>query len=602
MDRPDARDDGRLVRLPLPEPVPTHPPLAEASPRENEHEATRSPSSVLGATGMAPVTAFEARRLPGTVASRSAFSLSLFAGLEAALGEAPSTAAEQPRNEPEPKPLGHEGQRKHAKGSGAKRIPPLRVPTHTAPPRWACCTLPGLMLEVFERGAAPRAIVETQARRTLVQAADAAARAAGVQPGHSLATARALCSGLEALRRDAAAEAMRLQTLALSAYGCSSQVLIEPPDALLLEVGASLRLFGGWPAIRERLRAAFAAEGHALRIALAPTPLAARLLADLRDGAAVADTTRLAQRLASVPIAQSRLPEPAQAWLAAIGVRTLGEARRLPPAALARRAGQELIAQLARLYGEAPDPRPLWLPPQRFELRCEFDYGIETSPALRFPLQRLTREFARHLQARDAAVLHFELRFGHEGEPTSTLAVGLRTPLRSAEALFDAARNRLEQHALAAPAHWLELVAEDLPPFAPASTDLFDLAARGTLDWEALVERLRARLGDDAVNAVVPYPDHRPEHAWRRAAERIAEPAPTPLPPRPTWLLTQPQPLRARILRFVGAPERIESGWWDGSDTRRDYAIADLDTGQRAWLFREPDRPDADWQVHGWFG
>jgi protein ImuB len=458
------------------------------------------------------------------------------------------------------------------------------------------------MLEVFEAGGGPRAVVETTARRTLVHAANAAAQAAGVQPGQALATARALCAGLEVLRRDAAAEAMRLQTLALRAYGCSSQVLLEPPDALLLEVGASLRLFGGWPPIRERLRAAFAAEGHALRIALAPTPLAARLLADLRDGAAIADRVRLAQRLAPVPIAQSRLPDKAQALLAAVGVRTLGEARRLPAAALARRAGRELIAGLERLYGEAPDPRPLWQPPQRFELRCEFEYGIETSPALRFPLQRLTREFARHLQARDAAVLRFELRFGHEGEPDSAMPVGLRTPLRSAEALFDAARNRLEQHALAAPAHWLELVAEDLPPFVPAGTDLFDFAARGALDWHALVERLRGRLGDEAVNAVVPWPDHRPEHAWRRSAERVAEAEPPPLPPRPTWLLAQPQPLRARILRFVGAPERIESGWWDGSDARRDYAIADLDTGQRAWLFRDPARDDAEWQVHGWFG
>jgi protein ImuB len=235
-------------------------------------------------------------------------------------------------------------------------------------------------------------------------------------------------------------------------------------------------------------------------------------------------------------------------------------------------------------------------------LRCEFDYGIETAPALRFPLQRLTRELGRHLQARDAAVLRFELRFGHEGQAASTLAIGLRTPLRQAEALFDAARNRLEQHPLEAPAHWLELVAEDLPAFVPAAADLFDAAARGLLDWPALVERLRARLGDDAVNGITSWPDHRPEHAWRRGDARVAEVATNDSPPRPVWLLPRPQPLRARILRFVGTGERIESGWWDGGDTRRDYAIADLDSGQRAWLFREAGREDAPWMLHGWFG
>jgi protein ImuB len=464
---------------------------------------------------------------------------------------------------------------------------------------WACCFLPSLSLEVFDPGDAPRAVIDGPAQRAYVHDANAAARAAGVRPLHLHAAARALCADLEVMRRDAAAEAMRLQTLALRAYACSSQIALDAPDALLLEVGASLRLFGGWHAIRQRLRDSFAAEGHELRVALAPTPLAARLLAELRDGVAVADCARLARRLDPVPIADSRLPLASQAMLTAIGVRTLGEARRLPSAALARRAGRDLLANLDRLYGDAPDPRALWQPPQRFELRCEFEYGIETSPALRFPLQRLTRELARHLHAREAAVLRFELWFGHEGEPTSTMTVGLRVPLRSADALFDAARGRLEQHALAAPAHWLALVADDLPAFAPPCTDLFDTATRGALDWDGLVERLRARLGDEAVNTVSCWPDHRPEHAWRRGEHRIADDAPSP--PRPAWLLPQPLPLRARIVRMLGEPERIESGWWDGDDVRRDYVVADLDSGQRAWLFRESGNEDGAWMVHGWF-
>jgi protein ImuB len=466
---------------------------------------------------------------------------------------------------------------------------------------WACCVLPSLSLEIFETGDAPRAIIDGPTQRAYVHTLNAAAAALGVREGQTLAAAQACSLQLEILRRDAAAEAMRLQTLALHAYACSSQVAIVPPDALLLEVRASLRLFGGWPAIRQRLSAAFAQEGHALRLALAPTPLAAQVFARLRDGVAIASTARLAQRLDAIPLGQSPLSASHQTMLQAIGVRTLGEARRLPASALARRTGVELIAHLNRLYGDAPDPQVLWQPPQRFALRCEFEYGIETSPALRFSLQRLTRELARHLQARDAAVLRFDLRFGHEGRAASAMPVGLRTPLRQAEALFDAARNRLEQHALVAPAHWLELVAEDLPAFAPPATDLFDAASRGALDWEALVERLRARLGDDAVNAVTPYPDHRPEHAWRRGEDRIAEAATDPIPPRPVWLLPHPQPLRARILRFVADTERIESGWWDGGDARRDYVIADLDTGQRAWLFREAGSDEASWMVHGWF-
>jgi protein ImuB len=467
---------------------------------------------------------------------------------------------------------------------------------------WACCHLPSLSLEVFESGATPRAVIDGPAQRALVHQPDAAARVAGIRIGQPVAAARACCAGLDVQRRDVAAEAMRLQTLALHAYTFSSQVVPCPPQALLLEVGASLRLFGGWPAIRQGLRERFAAEDHALQLALAPTPQAAQLFARLRDGVAIASREKLAHRLDAVALSDASLSASQHAMLQAIGVRTLGEARRLPAAALARRAGTELIEQLARLYGEQHDPQPLWQPPLRFALRCEFEYGIDTAPALRFPLQRLTRELARHLHARDAAVLRFELHFGHEGQPPSAMPVGLRTPLRQAEALFDAARNRLEQHTLPAPAHWLELIAEDLPAFAPPAADLFDTASRGTLDWNALVERLRARLGDDAVNGVVPYPDHRPEYAWRRGESRVAETPAYFSTSRPIWLLPQPQPLRAHVVRILDEFERIESGWWDGEDARRDYVVADLDTGQRAWLFREAGREDAAWMVHGWFG
>ncbi|MFC4727569.1 hypothetical protein [Coralloluteibacterium thermophilus] len=53
-------------------------------------------------------------------------------------------------------------------------------------------------------------------------------------------------------------------------------------------------------------------------------------------------------------------------------------------------------------------------------------------------------------------------------------------------------------------------------------------------------------------------------------------------------------------MRVLGGSERIESGWWDGQAVRRDYVAAELETGQRAWLFREAG--GEGWMVHGWFG
>jgi protein ImuB len=82
---------------------------------------------------------------------------------------------------------------------------------------------------------------------------------------------------------------------------------------------------------------------------------------------------------------------------------------------------------------------------------------------------------------------------------------------------------------------------------------------------------------------------------------------------RPLWLLQAPQPLDARrgrplhrgVLELEAGPERIESGWWDGADARRDYYVARDKRGARLWVYREIHgecRNDGAWFLHGIFG
>ncbi|MDQ3494119.1 MAG: DNA polymerase Y family protein, partial [Pseudomonadota bacterium] len=72
-----------------------------------------------------------------------------------------------------------------------------------------------------------------------------------------------------------------------------------------------------------------------------------------------------------------------------------------------------------------------------------------------------------------------------------------------------------------------------------------------------------------------------------------------PRPPRPAWLLPRPLPLRGPV-RIVSGPERLESGWWDGDDARRDYYVLETGAGQRAWAFA-PVGERGNWMLHGWF-
>jgi protein ImuB len=47
-------------------------------------------------------------------------------------------------------------------------------------------------------------------------------------------------------------------------------------------------------------------------------------------------------------------------------------------------------------------------------------------------------------------------------------------------------------------------------------------------------------------------------------------------------------------------PERIESGWWDGADVRRDYYLVETRSGQQGWAYRAVGEGGPLW-LQGWF-
>ena len=90
------------------------------------------------------------------------------------------------------------------------------------------------------------AILDLERGGKVVCACDARAAAAGIAPGMALNSALALLPKLHTLARNPQREHELLVALAEWALRFSPRVSLEPPDAVLLEVRGSLRLFGGW--------------------------------------------------------------------------------------------------------------------------------------------------------------------------------------------------------------------------------------------------------------------------------------------------------------------------------------------------------------------
>lgn len=477
---------------------------------------------------------------------------------------------------------------------------------------WLALHCPRLALEVFAGAAidpAPTAVGEDAGGREVLVACNEAARAWGLCAGMGVAEARAQLPALHLLARAPARERELLARSAMWAGNFSDHVGLFPPDGLVLEVGGSLRLFGGLAAIETAVGEELAALGREARVGIAPTPAAARLLAR-RGGGRVSTPAELETALQAWPCAALDTGDGAAERLSGWGLRTIGEVLRLPRGELARRLGAGFVDRLDRLCGRRPDPVDRFKPPARFAATVPLP---AESRELDLPLQALAglvRELAGFLRARDAAVQRLRVQLHARSGPGAELDVGLAVPGRDAEHLLALVRERLERGPPAAPVTAVSLYAPRLLDHAPPPADLWQDAQRHEPP-ERLLERLRARLGEAAVRGLSLTADHRPERAWHwQAPGKVPAHEPARPPPRPLWLLPQPAALALdewRHPRFEGplelldGPERIETGWWDGDDIERDYFVARNPRGMTLWVYRERRVPRT-WFLHGLFG
>ncbi|HET9762325.1 MAG TPA: DNA polymerase Y family protein [Casimicrobiaceae bacterium] len=469
---------------------------------------------------------------------------------------------------------------------------------------WICLHFADLPLAVFARADASgsSAVTASASHRPDVIAANAAAKKRGIVPGLSIAAALALDPKLAVHLRDECGEAAALERIALWAGQWSPTVAIEPPACVLLEVSGGLRYFGGTERLVERIGTGLAEIGFPGTIALAPTAGAASLLARAECAIEAIDIASALSPLSVELLEHARI---SLGTLRAIGVETIGDLAALPRDGAARRFGQALLDELDRALGRLPDARALFIAPERYEGQLELPALVEEAEALLFGARRLVGELCGFLHGRGWGVTRLRCDLVHEDEAPTSIVVGLQAT-RQTEHIMTVLRERLGRETLPDRVEAIRLASEETARLDGRDGDFF-APSRNVEAGTELIERLRARLGDEAVRALALHADHRPERAWRwerkvsvTAAESHA--APGELPVRPLWLLREPRLLPegpgGAAFELHSGPERIESGWWEGFEVGRDYFVGRSRRGETLWLYR--DREGA-WFVHGVF-
>lgn len=461
-------------------------------------------------------------------------------------------------------------------------------------------------------------------QQEVVLAVSAPARRQGIVPGMRRGGALMMAPGAQLHERAPEQEAQALHGVAMAMLQFTPQVVEGEEASLILDVGASLRLFGGIRRLCALVRGSLRALGFTAVLGVAPTARGAWLLARGGGGRSLTIES-MGRRLDGLPVSLLPPARPHLAWLEGIGCVLVGDVVRLPRPGLQRRCGSELLQMLDAALGQAAEMFRWIEAPPAFEAKLELFGRIENTDLLLAGACRLLQQLTGWLSARHLAVERIRLLLEHErgrvARPPTPVDVALADAVWRDEHLVRLLKERLAKLELPAPVIGLCLEAPQVRPMAPLSDSLFPEPGGSREDRQRLFEVLVARLGPENVLQAAPKADYRPEHAngWAPIHEKLRPPdVIAQLPPgglpRPAWLLPKPiallvrdhRPFYCSPLRMMSSAERIEAGWWGETQTR-DYFIAQGEDHAHYWVYRErlpggDEDAEPRWYLHGLFG
>ena len=343
----------------------------------------------------------------------------------------------------------------------------------------------------------PVVVGGTPEGRGVVAAANYAAREYGIHSAMPAARARRLCPHAVFIR----SRMDRYAAVSRDIGGIFARYtpLIEPLslDEAFLDVSSSLRLFGDGATIARRIKDEIRSElGLVASVGVAPNKFLAKLASDLEkpDGLVVVPAGRVEAFLDPLPV--SRLwgvGRVADRRLQELGVRTIGDLRRLPEDLLRSRFGAsaEHLSALAR----GVDPRRVVPDRDARSISHEttFATDIDDAGVLRSWLLELTEQVGTRLrrQGLRGRTVFIKLRYGDFR--TVTRSETLDTPTSTTSELYATAGRLLGDQ-----------LARDPGAFRLLGTGVSGITARAMTQGDLFGEDLREqqRRIDGVVDAV----------------------------------------------------------------------------------------------------
>jgi protein ImuB len=453
----------------------------------------------------------------------------------------------------------------------------------------------------------PAALFTGTGKKSLVLAANPAARAAGVELGMTAPQAVARCPALVIRTPQPAAETEARAALVAVGFTLSPSIEDTAPGVCTIDlkgrdlVGSRTRKslasaqtmkgnepksddFGyiaqaaigqlaqlGLPATaglaRTPLLALYAARAASSHLSRSPsektltTPSAERTIKRTRTTTetndCAADSVHIVTDeknfLAPLPLAVADPPAELAAILADWGLRTLGDLTALPRDEIVRRFGAAGLALWQRAAGGSTRPLHPVAPPQTFAAAMEFEDEIETLEPLLFILRRFLDRLTLELLAAQLVAAELDLTLRLADDTRHARSFRLPEPTADAEILFRALHTHLESLQTASSISAIHL---RLAPTRPLvrQQGLFETGLRDPHGFAETLARIVALVGSDRAGTPHLEDTHRPDAVkLTPPAAVIPPPASSPLHQRFGLPLRRFRPPLPARLEFTGS-------------------------------------------------
>lgn len=489
-----------------------------------------------------------------------------------------------------------------------------------------------------------------------IAALDEQAEALGLKRGMGIADARAMHPVVDVVEADPHADQRLLEGLADWCDRYTPLVAMDGADGLFLDITGCAHLFGGESAMLNDMVARFRHQGFLARAGIASTVGAAWAASRFSSGRVLAAGEE-EKFLAPLPLSALRIEPTVREGLESVGLRRVGAVMTTPRGPLARRFGTALLRRLDEAFGwldEAVSPR---LPTAPLSVERHLTEPVTQVEDIEHLTKNLSQALKSDLERRGEGARSLGLMLFRVDGAVSRIAVGTSRPLRDPVLIQKLFHEKLAAAGQNFDAGYgfdlVRLSVLSVAPFTNQQTDLAGQTEDEGAGMEMFADRVRARLGENAVLKPVPVASHLPERAValvpfaqtspkradRKEAERqrpirlfrLPEPVEVPvteLPEGPPMHFRWRRALY-KVARAEG-PERIAPEWWlesiptvevkKGEDPEeakkqaaimetarqtRDYFRIEDDEGRRYWIYRQGrydvGRTPPRWFMHGIF-